>query len=62
VSDCPHCPDGHDAPGIKSWGVYTAPARDGDGQPMYLVVGPSDGSHVAESDAKWLHDLIKKYG
>jgi hypothetical protein len=32
--------------------------RDGDGQPVSLVVGPSNGAHVAESDAAWLRCLI----
>lgn len=56
---CPHCPDGHDNPLSKPWGVYVAPARDGDGQPTTLHVAPSNGSHVAESDAEWLRGLIR---
>ncbi|WP_436759362.1 hypothetical protein [Streptosporangium sp. V21-05] len=56
---CPHCPDGHDLPRSKSWGVYVAPTKDGDGQPATLHVAPSGGSHVAESDADWLRGLIK---
>lgn len=55
---CPHCGDGHTRPTGRYWGVYVAPARDGDGQPTTLHVAPSNGSHVAESDAEWLRALI----
>lgn len=58
MTSCPHCPDGHDSPLRKPWGVYIAPARDGDGQPTTLHVAPSNGAHVAESDAEWLRALI----
>ncbi len=36
-----------------------APDRDGDGQPTHLRVAPSNGAHVAESDAAWLWQLIR---
>jgi hypothetical protein len=55
---CLHCGDGHTRPTGRYWGVYVAPARDGDGQPTTLHVAPSDGAHVAESDAEWLRALI----
>lgn len=58
MTACPHCPDGHDSPLCKPWGVYVAPTRDGDGQPTTLHVAPSNGAHVAESDAEWLRTLI----
>lgn len=58
MSRCPHCPDGHGDPWAKSWGVFVSLDKDGDGQPTHLFVCPSDGSHVAESDAEWLRKLI----
>lgn len=59
MSGCPHCPDGHAAPDSRPWGVYVSPQRDGDGQPTHLIVQPSAGQHVAESDADWLWTLIR---
>lgn len=57
---CPHCPDGgHRDPTSRPWGVYVAPERDSDGQPVYLRVQPSNGAHVALSDAAWLWRLIR---
>lgn len=56
---CSHCPDGHDNPLNKPWGVYVSANRDGDSQPTTLHVAPSGGSHVAESDAEWLRGLIR---
>jgi hypothetical protein len=32
--------------------------RDGDRQPIRLIVQPTDGSHVAESDAEWVRWLL----
>jgi len=58
VSGCPHCPDGHDDPTIKPWAVAVASERDGDGQPIRLLVQPTDGSHVASSDAEWVRWLL----
>lgn len=61
VSDtgaCPHCPDGHANPTTRPWGVYVHPARDSDGQPTHLVVQPSNGAHVAESDAAWVREVL----
>lgn len=58
MSTCPHCPDGHDDPWSKSWGVYVGLEVDGDGQPTHVRVMPSNGAHVAESDAEWLRKLI----
>lgn len=58
--ECEHCPDGHDSPGTKSWAVFVSEDRDSGGQPTHLYVAPADGSHVSESDAQWLRDLIKK--
>jgi hypothetical protein len=52
--DCPHCSPRHGRPERCSWGVRIGADVDGDGQPMYLVVQPSDGSHVAPADARWL--------
>ncbi len=52
---CPHCPDGHTPPDHgQTWGAYVAPVRDGDGQPMQIIVARSAGAHVAESDAVWI--------
>lgn len=55
---CTHCPDGHDDPLRRRWAVYLDPTPDGDGQPVTLHVCPSNGAHVAESDAVWLRKLI----
>lgn len=59
AAPCPHCPDGHADPTSRPWGVHVAPQRDGDGQPTHLVVSPSNGAHVADSDAAWLWHLIR---
>ncbi|RCG31915.1 hypothetical protein DQ384_05060 [Sphaerisporangium album] len=58
ATGCPHCPDGHARPLSRSWGVYVAPTRDGDGQPTTIHIARSDGSHVAASDAEWIRRLI----
>lgn len=55
---CLHCPDGHREPWSRSWGVFMASERDSDGQPTHIRVMPSNGAHVAESDAVWLRQLI----
>ena len=53
---CPHCPDGHTPPtrGSQPWSAWVAEVRDGDGQPMQIIVARSAGAHVAESDAEWV--------
>lgn len=51
---CVHCPDGHADPTSRPWGVSMAPERDSDGQPTHLVVQPTAGQHVAESDVEWV--------
>lgn len=53
---CPFCPDGHNT--RQPWSVYVAPARDGDGQPTHLIVAPSAGAHVAESDAEAIRRIL----
>lgn len=58
---CEHCSPTHERPESRPWGVYVAPHRDGDGQPTHLVVQPSNGAHVAQSDADWLWQLIRAY-
>lgn len=57
---CPHCPDGHTPPtgGTQPWSVWVAQERDGDGQPMQIIVARSAGAHVAESDAQWMRDVL----
>lgn len=60
-SGCPHCDPEHGDPAVKTWGVFVAADRDGDGQPTHLYVSPSDGAHVAESDAVWLRDMLRRY-
>lgn len=60
--ECPHCPDGHGSPNRCAWGVRVAPERDSDGQPTHLIVQPSNGAHVAETDARWLWELIREGG
>lgn len=59
---CPHCDPEHGDPRQKSWGVRVGPWVDGDDQPTYLLVQPSDGAHVAQSDAEWLWQLIRDHG
>ncbi|MEU1497327.1 hypothetical protein [Streptomyces sp. NPDC005732] len=55
TTECPHCPDGHMPPDHgQTWGAYLAPVRDGDGQPVQIIVARSAGAHVAESDAEWV--------
>jgi hypothetical protein len=59
-ADCPHCPDGHTLPtrGSQPWSAWVDSARDGDGQPMQIIVARSAGAHVAESDAQWMRDVL----
>jgi hypothetical protein len=57
--DCPHCEPQHSNPWTKPWAAYVSDARDGDGQPTTLHVLPTDGSHIAESDAEWLRQVIR---
>lgn len=54
--DCAHCPDGHTPPtgGSQPWAAFIGTQRDGDGQPMQIIVARSAGAHVAESDAEWV--------
>lgn len=59
---CPHCVDGHGAPGRTPWNVAVAPDVDGDGQAIRLTVQPSAGAHVAWEDALWLWRLIQERG
>ena len=58
---CAHCSPRHGDPNVKSWGVFVASDRDGDGQPTHLYVAPSDGAHVAESDAEWLRGILREH-
>ena len=57
---CLHCIDGHGAPARCTWGVRVGPQRDSDGRPMYLLVQPTDGQHVAPEDAAWLRTLLSR--
>jgi hypothetical protein len=59
---CEHCDPAHGSPNRCRWGVHVDTERDGDGQPTRLIVQPTDGSHVAQSDADWLWDLIRTRG
>ncbi|MFF8290450.1 hypothetical protein ACF068_14645 [Streptomyces sp. NPDC016309] len=56
---CLHCIDGHGSPSRCAWGVRVGDERDSDGQPVYLIVQPTAGQHVAPEDAAWLHRLIQ---
>lgn len=58
-SDCPHCPDGHRDPTTRPWSASMSVYRDRDRQPTHLIVAPSSGGHVAESDAEWLRQVIR---
>ncbi|WP_372344671.1 hypothetical protein [Streptomyces sp. KL116D] len=52
---CPYCPDGHMPPEHgQPWAAFVGLTRDGDGQPMQIIVARSAGAHVAESDAEWV--------
>jgi hypothetical protein len=52
---CPFCPDGHTPPDRgQPWSAWVAEDRDGDGQPMQIIVARSAGAHVAEADAEWI--------
>lgn len=57
--DCPHCSPSHEGPERCSWSVRIGPDRDGDGQPVSLIVQPTDGAHVAPADVRWLWELIR---
>lgn len=59
---CPHCDPVHAEPTSRPWGVFVSTDRDGDGQPTHLYVAPTNGAHVAESDAVWLWELIRNAG
>lgn len=54
--ECEHCPDGHRV--HQTRGAFVASDRDGDGQPTHIVVMPTAGAHVAESDAEWIRDTL----
>lgn len=56
---CEHCPDGHEDPRRRPWAVYVDEWRDGDGQPISLIVSKTGCQHVAESDAEWLRQVIR---
>lgn len=63
---CPHeSPPGSHRPGLGriAWNTRVDPReKDADNRPLYLLVQPSNGSHVAEEDALWLWHLIRYYG
>lgn len=59
ADNCPHCPDGHASPWTRPWAVYVSTQLDGDKQPISLTVGRTNCSHVAESDAEWLRQVIR---
>jgi hypothetical protein len=55
TTECPHCPEGHTPPDHgQTWGAFVGSERDGDGQPVQIIVARSAGAHVAESDAEWV--------
>lgn len=59
TTECVHCPDGHAPPDHgQTWGAYVGPERDGDGQPMQIIVARSAGAHVAQSDAEWVRQRL----
>ena len=58
--DCPHCPDGHEDPRRRPWAVMVSEQRDGDGQPITLLVGKTGLQHVSEADARWLREVIRE--
>lgn len=60
MSECPFCPDGHRDPLKYPWAVWVGQARDKDEQPTQLIVSRTGSQHVAESDAEWLREVIRK--
>lgn len=58
--ECPFCPDGHEPPQRQNWAVIMDTQGDSDGQPVHLIVCKSNMSHVAESDAAWLRQVIRE--
>lgn len=58
--DCPHCDPVHGDPNRRPWHVRVGSEVDGDGQPVRLIVQPTNGAHVAPSDARWLKRLIDR--
>jgi hypothetical protein len=61
MNKCPHCVDGHGEPNRCSWNVFVGSQIDSDGQPLYLIVQPANGAHVAQEDADWLYELMKNW-
>ena len=59
ATGCPHCPDGHPSPDTRPWAVWVTETRV-DGQPPHLMAAPTNCAHVAESDAEWLRDAIRR--
>ncbi len=59
IAGCPWCPDGHRDPNRRPWSVSMKRRDDGE-PPAVLQVAPSAGGHVAESDAAWLRELIRR--
>lgn len=57
---CPTCGDGHDAPTRKPWAVSVLPITPGDDKPRTLSVSKTDGSHVHESDAEWMREVLRE--
>lgn len=57
---CPTCGDGHDHPARKPWAVFVLPINPGDDKPRTLAVGKTDGSHVHESDAEWVRQVLSQ--
>ena len=56
---CPYCPDGHNDPNRKPWSVWVAQPHSLL-KPSHLEVAPSDSWHVAETDAEWLREVIRR--
>ncbi|MBB4931824.1 hypothetical protein F4561_002644 [Lipingzhangella halophila] len=61
---CPHCPDGHTPPwrGTQPWLAHVRDLRDGDDQPLQIIVERSGHAHVAESDADWIYQVLNAAG
>ncbi len=55
---CERCPDGHDNPKSKPWSAFVSIINPG----AYIIVCPANGSHVAESDAEAIRELLRKNG
>ena len=61
-SGCERCVDVHPDPKSRSWGAFANPNRRGDGAMATIIVCPSNGSHISETDVEALRQLLRDAG